>query len=168
MIKLKSDKPEAQVRKSIFAILEKTKLLSMATIKNAESWINTAYFAYSEDLELFIITNPSTVHGINLQNNPSVSVTVFDSHQTPGPGKQGLQLIGTGERVTDKAEELNGLKLWHDRVLGTEGFDEFEKEYLAKFKSKIHKLKVNHVKIFDEKTFGNETWVEVEVTRHGC
>lgn len=138
----------------------------MATVKGTESWINTGYFAYSQELELFITTNPSTVHGVNLQNNPSVSVAVFDSHQTPGPGKRGLQLMGTGERVTDRTEELKGLKLWHDRMLGAEGYSEFEKEYLAKFKSKIHKLKINHVKIFDEKTFGDDTWVEVDLIRH--
>lgn len=50
---------EARVRSSVFRILEENVLCSIATVTAAtRAHINTAYFCYSDDLELyFLITD---------------------------------------------------------------------------------------------------------------
>lgn len=169
MIKLKSEKPEEQIRKSMNGIFEQTKLLSMATIREVDgeikSWINNAFFAYTDDLKLYVLTGPESVHGKNLQQNQSVAVTVIDTTQQPGGKRQGMQLVGKGWRITDENEESAALKKWFDRMMGGADFEGFEKKYRTIFESKMHVLVIDYVKIFDEKTFGEEVWIEAKVLR---
>ena len=65
-IKLKNSKyKEEDLKKSIFDILDKNSTLALATIKDNTSYINTAHFGYNENLELFILTLPSSQHTKN-------------------------------------------------------------------------------------------------------
>jgi len=161
-----TNESQEKIRKSMVEILGKTKLLSMATVtSDNKPWINTVYFSFNENLELYILTPPTSNHGQNLEKNKNVAVTVFESNQNPGPGKQGLQLFGTCERV-DALELPKALKSWWTRIIG-KGVKEFINEYtLGKvYTSRMYKITTNHVKIFDEKAFGEETWVECEIER---
>ena len=155
-----------KIRKSIEDILGKTKLLSMATVSSDQKpWINTAYFSYNDDLELYILTPPSSIHGQNLEGNNYVAVAVYESEQDPGPGKQGLQLFGICERIS--ALELpKALTSWWKRIIGN-GVKKFIDEYtIGKvYQSRMYKITINRVKIFDEKMFGEETWVECDIKR---
>lgn len=141
----------------------------MATVKESPegstSWINNAFFCHTDDLKLYILTDPGSAHGNNLQKNPSVAVTILDTTQIPGNKRQGLQLIGTGKQIQDRNEELSALKRWNDRMRGRHGYENLEKMYLNEFESRMHEFVIDYIKIFDEKTFGDEVWVEVEVAR---
>lgn len=168
MITFKSDKPEGDIKKSIFGILEKMKLLSMATVESSgtspTSWINSAFFAYTDDMILYILTSPDSIHGKNLQENSSIAVAVFDSLQQPGNPRQGLQLKGTARRITEKDQEKEALKAWWTRMVNQGDFEEFAQKY-EEFSSKMHSIVLDHVKIFDEPMFGEEVWVTAQITR---
>lgn len=168
MITFKSNKPEQDIKKSIFAIFEKMKLLSMATVDSSDnsptSWINTAFFAYTDQMILYILTSPNSIHGKNLQHNDSIAVAVFDSLQQPGNPRQGVQLKGTARRITEKNDEVTALNVWWTRMMNKGSFEEFAKKYES-FDSKMHSITLDHVKVFDEPTFGEEVWVTAEITR---
>src|SRR5258708_34880375 len=85
-----------QLNKSIIEILEHGRLLSMSTVRpDAAAHINTAFYSFDTSLRLFIITDPTTVHGVNLTTNNSIAAAVFDSHQEFWTPLRGLQLFGT-------------------------------------------------------------------------
>jgi uncharacterized protein YhbP (UPF0306 family) len=102
---------EEQVQRDIFDILEASPLCSMSTVTpDGRAHINTAYFCYSEELELYFLSHPRSTHCQNLRANSSMAISIFSSNQQwPGPDR-GVQLFGTVIEAQDaeaaKAEEL--------------------------------------------------------------
>lgn len=154
----------SKLKESVEDILGQTKLLSMATasLKASEPWINSAYFAYDEDLKLYIVTYPDSKHMKNLDENNQISLVIFDTNQD-GQLKQGLQLAGMCRRV-EKSEQDTAIKVWGSRIMGRDQVEGLLVDYKT-WESKPYIIKIDYVKIFDEKRFGSETWVECSVER---
>ena len=164
--KLKSkDHESGRLVESVEGILGQTKLLAMATVDSASTpspWINTAAFASDDQLHLYIVTYPTSKHSQNLETNSRVAVAVYDSQQTDKL-KQGLQLVGQCQRLTGTEADV-GLKAWGERVDGPDRLTKLIADFPS-WSTKVYAISVNWVKIFDEKRFGEETWVECEVIR---
>lgn len=87
---------EARVRRSVLRILNDTVLCSMATVtSDHRPHINTAYFCFSDELELYFLSHPSSLHCRNLSTNASMAMAIFSSSQAWGGADQGVQLFGT-------------------------------------------------------------------------
>lgn len=157
---------DRQINQSIAEILKSNVLFSMASIKDKkESWINTAYFAYSNKLIFYFLTPPTTQHSKNIKHNDSVALSVFDTHQVVTGKKRGLQIFGTCHRATGK-EIGEGIQVYGKRFTGFRERihtpDDFEK---FKMESRIYVIVPHAIKIFDEVNFGEEKWVTVEVSQ---
>ena len=71
---------EGQVRRSVFRILKDTVLCSMATVTgDNRAHINTAYFCYSDELELYSLSHPNSLHCRNLSTNASMACLLYTS-----------------------------------------------------------------------------------------
>ena len=159
-------RPAAQdVRSSLFRILEDNVLCSMATVtSDYQAHINTAYFSYSEDLELYFISHPGSRHCRNLETDPSMAVTVFSSSQAWGSPDQGLQLFGTCQPARD-ANAIKALNSYARRFPTYTGWqrslgqDDPGKNY------RLYRFLVERVKIFDEKAWGALLFVLATVNR---
>lgn len=148
---------EKEVKQSIREIISENQLLSMATIADEKPHINTCFYCFDEDLNLYILTPPDTLHGQNLEENDSIAVDIHDSHQEWTDDKQGLQIFGNAE----KAEEVEkALELYLDRYSELGEFAS-NKEELAELDSIFYKIEPERIKVFDEPRFGTETWVNV-------
>jgi uncharacterized protein YhbP (UPF0306 family) len=91
---------------SVFRILAGTALCSMATRNGAGSvHISMAFFCFSNDLLLYFLSHPASLHCRNLARSPQMAVAVFDTHQIWGEPHAGLQLFGTGEQVGAEARD---------------------------------------------------------------
>lgn len=155
----KEDREIQRVKESIREIVSSNQLLSMATVNNEEPHINTAFYALDDNLNLYILTPPDTIHGQNIEENSSVAVDIHDSHQEWEYDKQGLQIFGTAERAEDVSRAL---ELYNDRYPGLEEFASTPDE-LGELDSEFYVIKPERIKVFDEPQFGTETWIEVEV-----
>lgn len=147
---------------SITEILTQTNLLSMATIKDGkESWINTVCFSFTEDFNLYFLTYPTAQHSKNLEANNSIAITVFDTHQEPK--KRGLQIFGTCEKV-EGLELASAITSYAARFPWLPKYikkpEDFAKTVLT---SRFYVARPEMIKIFDEKLFGDETWVTVDL-----
>src|SRR5207302_4188037 len=90
---------ERRIRTSVLRVLAETKLCSIATFARANrAHINTSFFAYSPNLELYILSDPGSLHCRNLLDNPSMAMTVFNSNQRWEDPGRGIQLFGNGHR----------------------------------------------------------------------
>jgi len=88
--------PLGRMRKIALRILRGNLLCSMATVTpRGRAHINTAYFCYSDDLELFFLSDPRSRHCRNLSTNRSMAVAIFSSSQSWEGADRGLQLFGT-------------------------------------------------------------------------
>ncbi len=101
------------MRKSVFRILRESALCSMATVKRTgQAHINTAFFAYSDQLEFYFLSDPHSIHCRNLSSNRSMAMSIFHSSQKWDQSGRGLQLFGRcseakGPRVAE-AERVYG------------------------------------------------------------
>lgn len=149
---------------SLNKILSGNTLLSMASIRaGKESWIHTAYYAYSPKLSLYYLSPPSAEHSKNIESTSSVAVSIFDTHQNPEGKKRGLQMFGQCRRAID-GEIVEGLKLYTERFSWITKYirtpEDFDKGILE---SKLYIIIPHTIKIFDETIFGEEKWVTVSL-----
>ena len=161
-IKLKNSKyNEKDLKESVFDILNKNSTLALATIKNNTSYINTAHFGFNEDLELFILTLPSSQHTKNADINNSVAVAVWTEPKALGQDLQGLQLFGKYEKVEDN-DLITAIRAYSIHNLA---FSSKSPEDLQKIESKFYKISIYNIKLIDEFRFGKRNYIDIEVER---
>ena len=161
---------EGRLRKSVFRILRENMLCSMSTVNRLNrAHINTAYFCYSDDLELYFLSDPTPVHSRNLSNNSSMAMTIFRSFQEWGGSDRGLQLFGTCAKLEGpggvKAERLYRKRflLYAQWMRGTSKDDERRASLLRSYS--FHRFLHTRVKILDEAEFGGGVVVVAEARR---
>lgn len=156
---------EGGLRQSVFRVLEANVLCSMATVTpDGHAHINTAYFSYSDKLELYFWSHPDSLHCRNLQGNPSMAMTVFSSvQQWTNPGL-GLQLFGPCEQASgSSANEAE--RSYRTRFPPYDKWREILKEDDPASRYRYYRFAVTAVKVLDEKDVGDAVWVLASVVR---
>jgi uncharacterized protein YhbP (UPF0306 family) len=162
--------PESQIRRSILGILRENTLCSMATVAPGNrAHINTAYFCYSAQLELYFLSDPEAQHCKNLERNPSLAMTIFSSSQKWGNPDRGLQLFGTCRRVDGRpAEEAAHWYGTRFPAFGKwlKGASDADRRQAALLRSyAFHRFLPKRIKILDEREFGGGVFVTAIVKR---
>ena len=159
-----SDFSSQKLTRSLISILESTPLCSMATVNSdGTSHINTAYFAFDPDWNIYFLTSPKSRHSQNLTRNNSLALTIFDTHQPWGKSPlMGVQIFGMGwlissddvENLAKKCYELRfpRYKKWIKSLTLTE---------IADLESRFYLFRPTTIKLFDETKFGEETFLEI-------
>jgi uncharacterized protein YhbP (UPF0306 family) len=151
-------------------VLSATSLCSIATIAPGNrAHINTVFFAVSRHLELYFLSDPESLHSRNLESNPSMAMTVFDSHQRWDAPGRGVQLFGTarrtrGEQARRAAAVYGGtfppFARW---VRGRTAADRRRAALLRSYT--LYRFLPTRVKILDEAEFGGATFVIATIRR---
>jgi uncharacterized protein YhbP (UPF0306 family) len=148
------------VQRVVFEILQENTLCSMGTVTpDGLAHINTVYFCYSDELELYFLSHTRSTHCRNLATNSSMAVAIYSpSQRWLGPDR-GIQLFGTGIQAEDKeagkAEELyikrfSAYKNWKDGR--TEGY-------------RFYRFVVLRLKVLDEANLREALFVSAVVHR---
>lgn len=138
----------------------------MATVTpEGVAHINTAYFSYSDKLELYFWSHPESLHCRNLRNNGSMAMTIFSTLQPWSSPGQGVQLFGTCETISgssaDEAERSYGGRFeGYDDWKATLKSDNLGRQY------RFYRFNVAAVKILDEKSLGDGVFVRASIRRH--
>jgi uncharacterized protein YhbP (UPF0306 family) len=154
---------ERRLRGSVFRILEEDVLCSIATVTaDNRAHINTAYFSYSDQLEIYFLSHPDSLHCRNLSANPSAGMAIFSSSQVWTEPGLGVQLFGTcspakGAQAT-KAERLYGGRFpaygrWRENLAE----DDVAREYC------LYRFLVERLKLHDEGAFGDGVFIHADV-----
>lgn len=157
---------EGRVGGSVHRILRDNLLCSMSTVtRDSRAHINTAYFCHSEALELYFLSDPSSVHCRNLSTNSSMAMTIFSSAQQWGRLDRGMQLFGTCREARGsqaaKAERLYGRRFplygqWRTNQRKDDSHD---------FRYRFYRFVPSTVKLLDEREFGAGVFVVAAVKR---
>lgn len=154
----------AQVRRSLFSILQENVLCSMATVtKQNRAHINHAYFSYSENLDFYFLSDPASLHCRNLLTNSSMAMTIFNSSQKWGGSDRGLQLFGTCREVA-RHRALAAEQSYAER------FQVYEKWRASRgerdrFQYRFYRFVPSRIKMLDEEVFGGGVFVVAAVMR---
>lgn len=140
-------------------LLEASTLCAIATVSpGGRAHVNTAYFAYSRDLEIVWISDPRARHSLNLRSSRTASVAVFDSHQTWGGDDRGIQLFGSAAQGVGAAAAY--AKRTYARRFPRYVPDENNAYFPYRFRPR-------RMKLFDEMTLGAGVFVTANVTQKG-
>lgn len=168
-IKIEVDKKEDKDRiiESALAILNHNNLLTLSTFdkENNQPCCSTAYYVFDDEFNLYFWTDHNTLHSKNIKQNPKVAVNIFDSTQKWGSLLKGLQISGTSS-IVSKKELLIAGALYLKRFPGVIKFVKHILDFHStKFQSKIYKISINKIKLFDEESFGKEEFRELIIKR---
>ena len=86
---------EARVRRSLDRILRQNVLCAVATVgAGGRAHIHICYFAATQELELFFLSDLRSQHATNLRRRASAAIAAFSSRQRWGGPDRGAQLFG--------------------------------------------------------------------------
>ena len=160
-----ADQDPERVLESIQRILQASTLCSLSTVEpKGTAYINTAFFSYTSELELYFLSNPSTQHSQNLNRSGSAAMAVFTTQQGWGSGElAGLQLFG---RCALAEDVERAQRSYADRFeaysLFWKGMDPSEQKA---FPGRFYVFLPEKVKVFDEAEFGEDVYVVASVFR---
>jgi hypothetical protein len=144
-------------------ILDNNTLLAMSSVNGVESHINTVFFAYNENLELIMLTDPNDEHSHNVESNPSVGVAIWNTPEVFGENLQGVQIWGECSRLKG-IKQLDGLRVYNNRF---PTFSQVIKHPDDFFKgitnSRLYVIKPKKIKIIDELNFGRREYITMNV-----
>ena len=155
-----------RLQQSTFRILESVELCSIATVgSDGEGHINAAYFCYTDGLDIYFVSDPSTTHCKNIERSPRVAIAVFDTHLPWGEPIRGLQLFGhchlatTVESAHALATHAARFHAYGDYIKALSPFEKESSPY------RFYVFQALTLKVVDEPEFGEETFITAEVVR---
>jgi uncharacterized protein YhbP (UPF0306 family) len=136
-------------------LLDASTLCAIATVSpGGKAYVNTAYFAWSPELDVVWLSDPGARHSRNVRANGSVAIAVYDSSQTWGKPDRGIQLFGTADEADDDAEAIYAGR-----------FPEYEPEEFAAYR--LYRFRPRRIKVFDERELGPAMFVSARVAARG-
>lgn len=93
-------------KKHITECMSSTDFCCIATVDPKGVWSNPVFFAWDKDFNLYFISQMTSRHMKNIQNNPRISVSIYKTEQKGDVA--GIQLEGTASILTknDHNEEI--------------------------------------------------------------
>ena len=151
-------------------LLDAAPLYAIATVSpGARAHVNSAYFAWSSELELVWLSARRARHSRNIHANPFAAIAVCDSNQSWGSPDRGIQLFGAAGEV-DGAEGAGGRDALRHAVRDVPPDGSRRRPLLplppappqALRRARVRRRRLRHR---DALTFGRPKWKRTEVYR---
>ena len=140
-------------------LLDASTLCAIATVApDGRAYINTAYFAWSPELDLVWLSEPRSKHSKNVRADARVAVAVYDSNQSWSKPDRGIQLFGMAWEA-DRAAAVGAETVYADR------FPDYGQDDLGAYRFYI--FRPSRLKLFDERELGAGRFVLARVDDSG-
>ena len=136
----------------VLDFLKENKLMSVATFGEFP-WIAIVYYTFDNDLNLYFLSSPSTLHCKQIKQNGKVSVAIVDSHQGINSLKRGLQIYGIAKEVSGANKIQHVLKLWKDSLEVDKPELSYQNMVKKVIKGRMFQILPKRIKLFDQKLF---------------
>ncbi len=139
----------------VLSFLKDHNLMSVATY-GEHPWIASVYYSFDDELNIYFLSSPTTLHCKQIAQNPKVAVSIADSHQKPTDLKKGVQLYGIAGQISDTAKIKHALRLWKE-TLGVKD-PELSYENMVKkiVTGRMYKITPKRIKFFNQELFKND------------
>ena len=140
-------------KKHILEYLKQHNLMQLATYGESHPWIASVYYSFDQDLNLYFLSSPKTIHCKQIKENSQVSVAITNSSQSISGDKKGLQLYGHAEQISDVAKIKHSLHLWKQQLGVTDESLSYENMAKKVISSKMYKITPKKIKFFNQELF---------------
>jgi len=141
-----------QIREDIFDFIKSNGVMTLATQSKDGPWVCTVYYGVDKNMNLYIVTDPHSIHGKDMTRNNKVAFNIYDSHQKITKPKKGVQGSGTIEIVKGILNVTKALALWHKQNPGVEKNITI-KEVKKIADTKVWKIMPKYLKFFNKKLY---------------
>jgi len=148
---------KTQVKDDIFKFIKKNSIMTLATQSPRGPWVCTVYYGIDSDMNLYIVTDPNSIHGKAMTKNNKIAFNIFDSHQKIFKPKKGIQGSGTIEIVKGILDVTKALTLWHKQNPGVEKNITI-KEIKRTKDTKIWKITPKYIKFFNKELYSSQEY----------
>lgn len=131
----------------VLKFLKTNKLMAVATCGEFP-WIASVYYTFDNDLNLYFLSAPSTLHAKQILKNPKVAVSIANSSQDIDKPKRGLQVSGVAHQISGLAKVKHALELWKSNL----GVVDPKLTYKVVTGS-MFKISPKKIKLFDQDLF---------------
>ncbi len=111
-------------------------------------WIATVFYTFDDDLNLYFLSSPTTLHCQQIVENNKVAVAIAESPQDINKPKRGLQISGIAEQLSEIEKVAQALKLWKQYLHVRD-----PKLTAKAVKNKMYKITPKCIKLFDQDLF---------------
>lgn len=116
-------------------------------------WIASVYYSFDNDLNLYFLSDPATLHCKQIAQNPAVAVAIADSHQPVSKLKKGLQLWGVAKQISGEKKINHALTLWK-KSLNVKNPQLTYTNMLKKvITGRMYQISPKRIKLFDQELF---------------
>jgi uncharacterized protein YhbP (UPF0306 family) len=157
----RSKRPVAAARMAQAArrLLDASTLCAIATVApDGGAYINTAYFAWSPELNIVWLSEPRAKHSQNVRAGGTVAIAVYDSNQSWGKPDRGIQLFGSAWEA-DAADAADAETVYANRFPG------YRRRGLGGYR--LYVFHPSRLKLFDERELGAGRFVIARVDDSG-
>jgi len=139
-------------KKIVLDYLQKYRLMVIATY-GSFPWIASVYYSYDNNLNLYFLSSPDTLHVKQIKMNEKVAVAIVDSHQKVTDLKKGLQISGIAEEINGANKIKHALRLWKDTLNIVNPNYSYEGMMKKLIKGRMFKITPHKIKLFDQNMF---------------
>lgn len=139
-------------KEQVCVFLAKHMLMAVAT-QGEHPWVASVYYSFDQDLNLYFLSDPTTLHCKQIAKNPRVSVAIADSHQSPAMLKIGLQLWGEAQQISDSRKVSHALNLWKTTLKVKNKELTYANMVKKVVTGRMYQITPKLIKLFDQKQF---------------
>lgn len=139
-------------KKDVLDFLASKKLMILATY-GSHPWIANVFYSFDDDLNIYFISSPATIHGSHIEKNKEVAAAIVDTNQKPSDLKKGLQIYGWIEKVSGINRVRHALRLWKNFLNVQRPDISFENMQKGLYKGRVYKLIPKKIKLFYQEKF---------------
>jgi uncharacterized protein YhbP (UPF0306 family) len=150
----------SRIERAVFGLLDASPLCAISTVSpRATAHVNTAYFVWSRELDIFWLSDPAARHSRNIRDRPSTAIAVYDSNQVWGRPDRGIQLFGSTSR-------LRATETAHPESLYSARFPRYATPDLRVYR--FYHFRTDRLSVFDEPEFGAGVFVTASTDTKRC
>jgi uncharacterized protein YhbP (UPF0306 family) len=148
-----------RIERAVFELFDASTLCAISTVSpRTTAHVNTAYFAWNREFDIFWLSDPAAGHSRNIRARPNTAIAVYDSHQVWGKPDRGIQLFGSARQLP-KNDNAHAESLYAAR------FPRYATPNLRAYR--FYHFRPDRLKVFDEPALGAGVFVTATIRSGG-
>ena len=78
IIVLMAKRTKLQIKEDIFKFINSNGIMTLATHSSKGPWVSTVYYGADSEMNLYIVTDPNSIHGKFFSKDNRVAFNIFD------------------------------------------------------------------------------------------
>lgn len=132
--------------------LTRHKLMTIATY-GEHPWIANVYYSFDDDLTLYFLSSPETLHCKQIEKNNKIAAAIADSRQKPAELKKGLQIYGVVQQISGARKIQHALRSWKDALNVVDSQLTYKNMLKKVIKGRMYKITPKKIKFFNQELF---------------